>query len=105
MDDLLDEMNWKIRRWYSANSEINLNGGKVYNQMHRSQMASLVTSQNVSRQNSNQSSPRENQNAGNYVAVPHLNFEHQSTVRLNNRQNITIEKQITIDGPDQDLID
>ena len=31
MDDLLDEMNWKIRRWYSVNSEITLNGGKVYN--------------------------------------------------------------------------
>ena len=44
MDDLLDEMNWKVRKWYKANSEYNLNGGKVYNQMHRSYVASLAVS-------------------------------------------------------------
>jgi hypothetical protein len=28
MDDLLDEMNWKIRKWYAGNSEFDLKGGK-----------------------------------------------------------------------------
>ena len=102
MDDLLDEMNWKIRKWYSVNSEINLNGGKVYNQMHRDNMASLVASLNVSPKHSNKSSPRENSNAGNYIGVSHLNFEQQNTIKFDHQQNIKVEKQITVDGPDQD---
>ena len=65
-------------------------------------MASLVASLNVSPRNSNKSSPRENSNAGNYIGVSHLNFEQQNTIKFDHQQNVKVEKQITVDGPDQD---